>query len=159
MFYKNGENVYIYGASTKGNCLLQYANINESKIKYAVERNLSKVGKMTSTGIGIISEETMRSNPPEYLLVLPWHFREEIIKREDEFLERGGQLIFPFPNFEIYSKKQKVLITGCNGMIAKYVVDEYSNGYNLYGFANTNRGGFCEKTFTKFYFEFQQHNI
>ena len=60
---------------------------------------------MTSTGIGIIGEETMRSNPPKYLLVLPWHFREEIIKREDDYLEKGGQLVFPFPNFEIYCKK------------------------------------------------------
>ena len=102
---KNDQKMYIYGASTKGNCLLQYAKIDESNIKYAVERNLSKVGKMTSTGIGIIGEETMRSNPPKYLLVLPWHFREEIIKREDDYLEKGGQLVFPFPNFEIYCKK------------------------------------------------------
>lgn len=134
---KGGQNMYIYGASTKGNCLLQYAKIDESKIKYAVERNLNKVGKMTSTGIEIISEEQMRSKPPQYLLVLPWHFREEIIKREDAFLEAGGQLVFPFPHFEIYSKKPKVLITGCEGMIAKYVMDEYSGTqYSLYGFAS-----------------------
>lgn len=134
---KNGKKIYIYGASTKGNCLLQYGNIGENKIKYAVERNLNKVGKMTSTGIEIISEETMRSSPPEYLLVLPWHFRDEIVKREDNFLENGGQFIFPFPNFEIYSKKPKVLITGCDGMIAKYVINEYDNSeYNLYGFGH-----------------------
>jgi GDP-D-mannose dehydratase len=144
------QKMYIYGASTKGNCLLQYANIDENKIKYAVERNLSKIGKMTSTGIGIISEETMRSNPPEYLLVLPWHFRDEIIKREDDYLEKGGQLVFPFPNFEIYSKKQKVLVTGCNGMIAKYVLDEYKEGYNLFGFAHENK---TNNKLTKFYFD------
>lgn len=137
---KGGQEMYIYGASTKGNCLLQYAKIDESKIKYAVERNLNKVGKMTSTGIEIISEEQMRSKPPQYLLVLPWHFREEIIKREDVFLEAGGQLVFPFPHFEIYSKKPKVLITGCEGMIAKYVMDEYRRGtqYSLYGFGGPN---------------------
>jgi GDP-mannose 4,6-dehydratase len=149
---KNEQKMYIYGASTKGNCLLQYAKINESKIKYAVERNLNKVGKMTSTGIGIISEETMRLNPPEFLLVLPWHFRDEIIKREDEFLEKGGQLVFPFPNFEIYSKKPKVLVTGCNGMIARYVLDEYSKGYNLYGFAHKNENS-TKHNITKFYFD------
>lgn len=150
----NSQKIYIYGASTKGNCLLQYANIGENKIKYAVERNLSKVGKMTSTGVGIISEETMRSNPPDYLLVLPWHFREEIIKREDEYLEKGGQLIFPFPNFEIYSKKQKVLVTGCNGMIAKYVLDEYKKGYNLFGFAHENRSDISNNnSITRFYFD------
>ena len=72
----NNKKVYIYGASTKGNCLLQYANILESDVNFAVERNLKKVGKMTSTGIPIISESMMRENPPDYLLVLPWHFRD-----------------------------------------------------------------------------------
>jgi hypothetical protein len=104
---KNGKEVWLYGASTKGNCLLQYAKIDSSKVRYAVERNLTKVGKMTSTGIEIISEETMRANPPAYLLVLPWHFRDEIVKREDDFLSAGGQLLFPFPTFEVYSKKKE----------------------------------------------------
>lgn len=104
----SGQKIYIYGASTKGNCLLQYANIGEDKLPFAVERNLSKVGKMTSTGIPIISEETMRETPPEYLLVLPWHFRDEIIQREATYLENGGQLVFPFPKFEIYSKKKRL---------------------------------------------------
>jgi GDP-D-mannose dehydratase len=156
---ENNQKTYIYGASTKGNCLLQYANITENQIKYAVERNLNKVGKMTSTGIGIIAEETMRANPPKYLLVLPWHFREEIIQREDQYLENGGQLIFPFPRFEIYSKKQKVLITGCDGMIAQYVADEYDDdGHNLYGFGHTHSQQSspiepARKDYTKFYFD------
>lgn len=150
-----GQKMYIYGASTKGNCLLQYANIKERDIRYAVERNPNKIGKMTSTGIGIISEETMRANPPEYLLVLPWHFRDEIIQREDEFLENGGQLVFPFPNFEIYSKKKKVLVTGCNGMIGNYVVDEYNDGkHSLYGFAHKNKShSHCDVKITTSYFD------
>lgn len=98
---KTEQTTYIYGASTKGNCLLQYANIGPSDIKYAVERNLEKVGCMTSTGIEIISEETMRANPPGYLLVLPWHFKTEIVAREHAFLKAGGKLIFPLPTFEI----------------------------------------------------------
>jgi hypothetical protein len=97
----SGKQVWIYGASTKGNCLLQYAKIDSSEIRYAVERNLSKVGKMTATGIEIISEETMRNNPPAALLVLPWHFRNEIVEREKIFLENGGKLVFPFPVFEV----------------------------------------------------------
>lgn len=97
-----GKNIYIYGASTKGNCLLQYANIGEDKIKYAVERNPSKLGKMTCTSIPIIMEETMRTNPPNYLLVLPWHFKDEILEREKEFMQNGGGIIFPFPHFKIY---------------------------------------------------------
>ncbi len=101
---QSGKEMWIYGASTKGNCLLQYANIYESHIKYAVERNLNKVGKMTSTGSKIISEEEMRKHPPEYLLVLPWHFKNEIIEREKEYLNNGGKLVFPFPTFSIISK-------------------------------------------------------
>ena len=133
----SGKTVSIYGASTKGNCLLQYAYIGENRVKYAVERNPTKVGKMTSTGVEIISEETMRANPPDYLLVLPWHFREEILAREREFMERGGQFIFPFPHFEVVSMKPKVLITGCDGMIAHYVKHELSD-YSLYGVGRTN---------------------
>ena len=45
----------------------------------------------------------MRANPPKYLLVLPWHFRDEIIEREKEFLQNGGKIIFPLPNFEVIS--------------------------------------------------------
>jgi len=97
---KEGKETWVYGASTKGNCLLQYANLGESSLRYAVERNPQKVGKMTATGIPIISEETMRSSPPAYLLVLPWHFRTEIIERESAFLKTGG-LIFPFPEFTV----------------------------------------------------------
>ena len=135
---KNGKNVYIYGASTKGNCLLQYANITEKDIKYAVERNLNKVGKMTSTGIPIISEEDMRKAPPEFLLVLPWHFRDEIIKRESTFLNNGGQFIFPLPNFEIYSSKKRLLITGCDGFIGSYIKGCELFKYDLYGIGHNN---------------------
>ena len=147
---KNGKKVYIYGASTKGNCLLQYANIDESKIQYAVERNPNKVGKMTSTGIEIISEETMRQSPPHYLLVLPWHFREEIIQREKEFLDNGGQFIFPFPQFEIIGSKPKLLITGCDGMIAHYVKEQFDD-YLLYGIGHSTEA--YEEHITKFYFD------
>jgi GDP-D-mannose dehydratase len=132
----DSKKVYIYGASTKGNCLLQFANIDSSFIKYAVERNPLKVGRTTSTGIEIISEETMRSSPPEYLLVLPWHFRDEIIKRETEFLNNGGKLIFPFPTFEIYSNKPSCLITGIDGQIAHYVTKKFQTDYDIYGITN-----------------------
>lgn len=133
----NGKQMYIYGASTKGNCLLQYANIGETDMKYAVERNPNKVGKMTSTGIEIISEETMRESPAEYLLVLPWHFRNEIVEREAEFLKNGGQLVFPFPRFEIVSHNPKALITGCDGFIANYVKEQFQN-YTLYGIGRSD---------------------
>ena len=147
---KNNKKVYIYGASTKGNCLLQYAKLNETHIKYAVERNPKKIGKMTITGTEIISEETMRDSPPDYLLVLPWHFRNEIMSRETSFSSSGGQFIFPFPHFEIIGSKPKLLITGCDGMIAHYVKEKF-NDYNLYGIARSIFN--CEKNITKFYFD------
>lgn len=127
------DNVYIYGASTKGNCLLQYADIGTELVKYAVERNEKKFGCVTSTGIEIISEETMRKNPPKYLLVLPWHFEKSIVEREHEFLKNGGQLIFPFPEFKIVSANPKMLITGSNGHISRYVKEEFFRDYSLYG--------------------------
>jgi GDP-mannose 4,6-dehydratase len=132
----DGKQTYIYGASTKGNCLLQFAKLDSSFIKYAVERNPLKIGRMTSTGIEIISEETMRKNPPDYMLVLPWHFRSEIIKRETKFLENGGQLLFPFPKLEIYSSKPKTLITGINGQIGTYVEKIFSLNNVIYGIAS-----------------------
>jgi len=135
---KLNKKTYVYGASTKGNCLLQYAKLGENEMKYAVERNPKKVGKMTNTGIEIIDEEQMRKSPPNFLLVLPWHFRKEIIEREDTFLKNGGQLIFPFPKFEIISHKPIALITGCNGFLANYVIDELNSDYTIYGINRTN---------------------
>ena len=149
---KNGKNIWIYGASTKGNCLLQYADLGPESMAYAVERNPSKVGKMTSTGIEIISEETMRSSPPEYLLVLPWHFRDEIIEREKGYLENGGQFIFPFPKFEIVSAKPRALITGCDGHISHYVKECFSKDYTLYGIGH-NDNKISEALITKEYFD------
>ena len=153
---KNNQNIYLYGASTKGNCLLQFANIKEDKIKYAVDRNMKKVGKMTNTGIEIISEETMRNNPPNYLLVLPWHFKKEIIERENNFLKNGGKLIFPFPKFEIISLKKKLLITGCDGMISHYIKKslDFLKDYELFGIGNSKSNNFIyENNILKFYFD------
>jgi hypothetical protein len=96
-----GKTFNVYGASTKGNCTLQYADLGEKEIPFAVERNPDKVGKMTCTGIPIIIEETMRQSPPDYLLVLPWHFRTEIVAREKEYRDNGGKMVFPFPHFEV----------------------------------------------------------
>lgn len=133
----NGKKVWIYGASTKGNCTLQFANITKEDIPYAVERNPKKFGKMTPTGTEIISEEQMRQNPPEFMLVLPWHFRKEIIERESVFLENGGSFIFPFPNLDIFSLKPKLLLTGCDGHIASYFLDLYKDQYNIFGIGHS----------------------
>lgn len=97
-----GKKVYIYGASTKGNTLLQYFNLDSSLIGAAAERNSAKWGKKTvGTNIPIISEEQARAEKPDYFLILPWHFLKEFKERESEYLKNGGRFIIPLPEFEI----------------------------------------------------------
>jgi NDP-4-keto-2,6-dideoxyhexose 3-C-methyltransferase len=97
-----GRSFYLYGASTKGNTLLQYCKLDSSRIIAAAERNPEKWGCRTPlTGIPIRSEGECRAAKPDYFLVLPWHFRAEFVQREAEFLNSGGKLIFPLPELEI----------------------------------------------------------
>jgi hypothetical protein len=98
----DGKTVLGYGASTKGNVLLQFCGLSESEIPAIAEVNSDKFGAFTpGTNIPIISEEEARAMNPDYFLVLPWHFKEGIIAREQEFFARGGRMIFPFPEIEI----------------------------------------------------------
>jgi len=98
----DGKKIYVYGASTRGNTLLQYFNLNNKLINKAAERNSEKWGtKIASVGIPIISEAQARHEKPEYMLVLPWFFREEFLKREKKYLDSGGHFIFPLPEFEV----------------------------------------------------------
>jgi hypothetical protein len=97
-----GKKVYIYGASTKGNTMLQYLGLDCTLITAAAERNPDKWGKVTvGTRIPIISEEEARSAKPDYFLVLPWHFIEEFQEREKDFLLAGGRFIVPLPHFAL----------------------------------------------------------
>jgi|SRR3989344_4587739 len=99
---KEKKVTYIYGASTRGNTLLQYFGIDKTFIKAAVERNPEKWGKkIASVGIPIISEEQARKDRPDYMLVLPWFFKKEFIKREQAYLKNGGHFIFPLPKLTI----------------------------------------------------------
>lgn len=97
-----GKKIYVYGASTRGNTLLQYAGLDKTQIIAAAERNPDKVGKvMPGTEIPIVSEKEARAANPDFFLVLPWFFREEFVQREREFMAKGGRLIFPLPRLEI----------------------------------------------------------
>jgi NDP-4-keto-2,6-dideoxyhexose 3-C-methyltransferase len=101
---EKGKKVYVYGASTRGNTLLQYCGIDNKLIKAAAERNPAKWGKKTvGTWIPIISEEQARKEKPDYFLVLPWAFIKEFVEREKEFLESGGKFIVPLPEPRIIS--------------------------------------------------------
>jgi hypothetical protein len=97
-----GASVMGYGASTKGNVLLQFCGFGPSHIEAIAELNEDKFGRVTpGSGIPIVSEDEMRARRPDYLLVFPWHFRDGIIEREEEYLRSGGRLIFPLPEIEI----------------------------------------------------------
>lgn len=132
---KQGKTIYLYGASTKGNTLLQYYDIDNTLISGAAERNTDKYGNFTpSTNIPIMSEVDVRAQNPDYMLVLPWHFKEEFLKRETGYLQNGGQFIFPLPTIEVISNKPIVLITGITGQIGQYLADLlYYKGYQVYG--------------------------
>lgn len=100
-----GKSIHIYGASTKGNTLLQWCGIDSKIIDVAAERNPDKYGARTlGTDIPIVSEADSRAMNPDYYLVLPWHFKEEFIVREKDALEKGIGLIFPLPTIEIIKK-------------------------------------------------------
>jgi hypothetical protein len=96
------KKVYGYGASTKGNVILQFSNINNKLLPLVVEVNPFKFNRYTpGTKIKIVSETEIKKNKPDYLLVLPWHFKDFIIKKEKRYLDSGGKLIFPLPQIEI----------------------------------------------------------
>lgn len=98
----NGKTIMGYGASTKGNVLLQFCGFGPTDIQAIAEVNEEKYGHVTpGTNIPIVPEAVMRAVQPDYLLVLPWHFRDSIIEREHEYLAAGGKLIFPLPKIEI----------------------------------------------------------
>jgi hypothetical protein len=98
----DGKTVLGYGASTKGNVVLQFCGLGQADIPAIAEVNKEKFGCYTpGTKIPIISETEARAMKPDYFLVLPWHFKDGILRREKDFLNAGGHFIFPFPEVEI----------------------------------------------------------
>ena len=99
-----GKLVHGYGASTKGNTTLQVCGIDSELLPAIADRNADKHGCRTpGSNIPIISEEESRAAKPDYYFVLPWHFRSAFVQREQDFLNRGGKLVFPLPRLEIVS--------------------------------------------------------
>ena len=98
----DGKKVLGYGASTKGNVALQFCGVTTRELAAIAEVNTEKFGRVTpGTHIPIISEAEAKAMEPDYFLVLPWHFKEGILQREQEYIARGGKFIFPFPEIEI----------------------------------------------------------
>ncbi len=98
----DGKKVFGYGASTKGNVVLQFCGFGPAEIPVIAEVNEEKFGRVTpGTHIPIVSEQEARAMKPDYFLVLPWHFKDGIMRRERDYLAAGGKFIFPFPEIEI----------------------------------------------------------
>ena len=101
---KLGKKIFLYGASTKGNTLLQYYGLSNKEIPFAAERSKSKWGRYTvGSGIKILSEENARKLNPDYFFVMPYGFISEFIKREKKWLKGGGKFMLPYPKFKVVS--------------------------------------------------------
>lgn len=100
-----GKTVFIYGASTRGGTIWQACGLDVKNLPFAVERNPEKFGKKISAiGVPIISEEEARMRRPDYMLVSPWFFRDVFVEREAPYINGGGALVFPLPEFEVVAK-------------------------------------------------------
>jgi len=103
-----GKKIAGYGASTKGNTLLQWYGLDHEYVDYIAERSEYKYGlKTAGTKIPIIAEADMRADHPDYLIILPWHFINEFAERETEYIEKGGKFIVPCPKFLVYPDEGK----------------------------------------------------
>ncbi len=101
-----GKTVYVYGASNRGNTILQYCGLDHTLIKKATDANPEKWGRKTvGTLIPIVSKEEARKDRPDFFLILPHHFLEEIRCDEREYLEQGGKFIVPLPQFRIMTNR------------------------------------------------------
>lgn len=99
---RSGKRTLGYGASTKGNVVIQYCGLTSDDVSAIAEKQPNKFGLVTpSSRIPIISEAEARALKPDHFLVFPWHFRDEIVRREARFVSQGGKLIFPLPRFEV----------------------------------------------------------
>jgi SAM-dependent methyltransferase len=97
-----GKKVWVYGASTKGNVILQYYGLDNRLIEAAAEKSPWKWGKYTvGSMVPCVSEEEARDAQPDYFLVLPYAFLDEFYERESEWRRKGGKFIVPLPEFKV----------------------------------------------------------
>lgn len=103
-----GKRVYVYGASTRGNTLLQFADLDRKLIVAAADRNPAKWGRrMVGTQIPIVSKEEARRNKPDYYVILPYAFLDEIMHEEEEYLENGGKFVVPIPSPRVVTRDEE----------------------------------------------------
>ena len=105
----SNKKILALGASTKGNIILQHFGLTKEKIPFISERNPDKVGlKCLGSDIELISEEKARDINPEAFIVLPWNFKKEVVKREKNYLENGGKLMFVMPYPHVITKDKEI---------------------------------------------------
>ena len=108
--YSQNQKVYGYGASTKGNVLLQHFNVTDKYLPYISEVNKFKFNRYTPlTKIKILDHRKICKNPPDYFLVLPWHFKKNILMKDISLLKKGVKYIFPLPSIKIYGYENNML--------------------------------------------------
>jgi SAM-dependent methyltransferase len=101
---RKGKRVYIYGASTRGSTTVQFFGLDNRRVVAAVDKNPEKWGRKMVGSIPIVSPDEYRRDPPDFLLVLPWHLLNEIKAQEKSFLDSGGKLVTVMPTFKVFSK-------------------------------------------------------
>lgn len=98
----SGARIAAYGAAAKGTIMLNYLGLDASVIEFAVDRNTAKQGKyMPGVRVPIVGPERLRTGPPEVLMILPWNFRDEIVRQQQDYLAGGGKILVPIPDMEI----------------------------------------------------------
>lgn len=148
-----GKKIWVYGASTKGNVILQYYGLDHTMITAAAERSSWKFGRYTvGSKIPIVSEEEARVANPDYFLVLPYAFFNEMFEREKEWLEGGGQFLVPLPEFDVVNRKggtcaasrrqKRALILGITGQDGSYLAEILlEKGYAVHGLVRRSATG------------------
>jgi nucleoside-diphosphate-sugar epimerase/SAM-dependent methyltransferase len=98
----DGKRIAAYGAAAKGTIMLNFLDLNSRSIEYAVDKNVHKQGKyMPGVRVRIDDPERLKTDKPDYVMILPWNFRDEIIRQQQDFLQAGGKFVVPIPNLEI----------------------------------------------------------
>jgi len=98
----DGKRIAAYGAAAKGTTMLNFLNLNGHVIEYAVDRNSHKQGKyMPGVRVPIDAPDRLQSDRPDYVVILPWNFRDEIIRQQREFLKTGGKFLVLVPELEV----------------------------------------------------------
>lgn len=100
-----GKRIAAYGAAAKGTIMLNFLDLNSRSIEYAVDKNIHKQGKyMPGVRVPVADPELMKTDKPDYVMILPWNFRDEIVRQQQDFLKSGGKFIVPIPDLEILSE-------------------------------------------------------